>query len=101
MISLSQFKRIPRIPNSKELEDLIFSQLKKIKVEAPKGAKKRRSDYSFYKTLYFRQFRVIFPDLEERLQKIVDYFPIMDNRRSGNFSLFFLPKTYKFQIYKI
>jgi len=79
VISLSQFKRIPRIPNSKELEDLIFSQLKKIKVEAPRGAKKRRSDYSFYKTLYFRQFRVIFPDLEERLQKIVDYFPIMDN----------------------
>ncbi|MHA1365334.1 MAG: GTPase [Candidatus Heimdallarchaeota archaeon] len=75
---MSQFKRIPRIPTSKELEDLIFSQLKKIRVEAPRGSKKRRSDYSFYKTLYFRQFRIIFPDLEERLQKIVDYFPIMD-----------------------
>ncbi|MHA1126401.1 MAG: NOG1 family protein [Candidatus Heimdallarchaeota archaeon] len=75
---MSQFKRIPRIPTSKELEDLVFSQLKKIRVEAPRGAKKRRSDYSFHKTLYFRQFRIIFPDLEERLQKIVDYFPIMD-----------------------
>lgn len=78
MISLSQFRRIPRIPTSKELEDIIFSQLKKIKVESPRGAKKRRPDYSFYKTLYFRQFRTIFPDLEERLQKIVDCFPIMD-----------------------
>jgi len=78
VIALSQFKRIPRIPTSKELEDLIFSQLKKIRVEAPRGSKKRRSDYSFYKTLYFRQFRIIFPDLEKRLQKIVDCFPIMD-----------------------
>jgi nucleolar GTP-binding protein len=75
---LSQFKRIPRIPTSKELEDLVFSKLKKIRVESPKGSKKRRSDFSFYKTLYFRQFRIIFPDLEERLQKIVDYFPMMD-----------------------
>lgn len=76
---MTKFDDIPYIPTAKELADLIFSQLKNIKVERPRGAKYRRSDLSFYKTLYFRQFRQIFPDLDERLKNIVDGFPIIED----------------------
>ena len=77
---MSQFKKIPYIPTSEKLADMIFSKLKKIQVESPKRSKqRRRSDYSFYKTLYFRQFRYLFPELEEKLQSISDNFPIIDN----------------------
>ncbi|MCE7743712.1 MAG: hypothetical protein GPJ52_01110 [Candidatus Heimdallarchaeota archaeon] len=76
---MSQFKRIPHIPTSDRLADIVFSQLKKIRVELPRKLKKRRSDYSFYKTLYFRQFRHLFPDLEERLEKIVSSFPLIND----------------------
>lgn len=76
---LSQFKRIRHIPTSEKLADIVFSKLRKIKVEAPSGSKKRRSDQSFHKTLYFRQFRYLFPELEERLEKIAESFPIIDD----------------------
>ncbi|NHJ40756.1 MAG: GTP1/OBG family GTP-binding protein [Asgard group archaeon] len=75
---MSQFKSIPRIPTSDELADIIFSKLKKIRIDAPKSVKKKRSDYSFYKTLYFRQFRTIFPDLDMQLDSIVSNFPIIE-----------------------
>ena len=76
---MTNFKRIPYIPTADKLTDQVFSKLKKIKVETPKGAKKRRSDYSFHKTLYFRQFRVIFPDLDSELKRIADSFPIIED----------------------
>ncbi|MCK5299108.1 MAG: hypothetical protein KAJ76_09390, partial [Candidatus Heimdallarchaeota archaeon] len=76
---MSQFKRIPHIPTSDKLADTVFSQLKKIRVELPRKLKKKRSDYSFYKTLYFRQFRHLFPDLEKRLEKIVSSFPLIND----------------------
>jgi nucleolar GTP-binding protein len=76
---LSIFTSIPYIPTSDELLDLVFSQLKKIRVERPSYAKKRRSDLSFYKTLYFRQFRFIFPELKDRLTAIASSFPIIDD----------------------
>ena len=76
---MSQFKRIPHIPTSEKLADIVFSKIRKIKVEAPKGSKKRRSDQSFHKTLYFRQFRYLFPELEDRLKRIADSFPIIEN----------------------
>jgi nucleolar GTP-binding protein len=76
---MSQFKRIPRIPTSKELADQTFSKLKKVRIDAPQKVKKKRSDYSFYKTLYFRQFRVLFPELNEQLAKIADSFPIIED----------------------
>ncbi len=47
-------------------------------MEAPSGSKKRRSDQSFHKTLYFRQFRYLFPELEDRLKLIADSFPIIE-----------------------
>ncbi len=75
---MSQFKRIRHIPTSEKLADIVFSKLRKIKVEAPSGSKKRRSDQSFHKTLYFRQFRYLFPELEERLEKIAESFPIIE-----------------------
>ncbi|HUT80636.1 MAG TPA: GTPase [Candidatus Bathyarchaeia archaeon] len=75
---MSQFKRIPHIPTSEKLADIIFSKLKKIQLDPTKGNKKRRSDYSFYKTLYFRQFRYLFPELENQLMTIVNNFPIID-----------------------
>ncbi|MHA1212831.1 MAG: GTPase [Candidatus Heimdallarchaeota archaeon] len=73
---MSQFKRIPYIPTSEKLADLIFSKVKRIQVE-PKPTKRRRSDFSFYKTLYFRQFRFLFPEIESHLQAIVNNFPII------------------------
>ncbi|NHJ46543.1 MAG: GTP-binding protein [Asgard group archaeon] len=76
---MSLFKRIPRIPTSKELADQVFSKLKKVRIDAPSKVKKKRSDYSFYKTLYFRQFRVIFPELDEKLKAIVSGFPIIED----------------------
>jgi nucleolar GTP-binding protein len=76
---LSQFKRIPHIPTSDKLADTVFSQLKKIRVNLPRKLKKKRSDYSFYKTLYFRQFRFLFPDLEGRLEEIVSSFPLIQD----------------------
>jgi len=76
---VSEFKRIPHIPTSEKIADKIFSKLKKIKVESPRGSKKKRSDYSFHKTLYFRQFRVIFPDLDAELKRIADSFPILED----------------------
>jgi nucleolar GTP-binding protein len=76
---LSQFKRIPHIPTSDKLADTVFSQLKKIRVDLPRKIRQKRSDYSFYKTLYFRQFRHLFPDLEERLEKIVASFPMIQD----------------------
>ncbi|MFW9924687.1 MAG: NOG1 family protein [Candidatus Thorarchaeota archaeon] len=76
---MSQFKNIPYIPTADKLADLIFSRLKNIKVEAPKKSRYRRSDYSFYKTLYFRQFRTIFPELDEKLKNITESFPIIDD----------------------
>ena len=75
--TMSPFRKIPYIPTSEKLADMIFSKLKKIRVESPVGAKKKRSDYSFHKTLYFRQFRVIFPELDAELKRIVDSFPII------------------------
>lgn len=76
---MSQFKRIRHIPTSEKLADIVFSKLRKIKVEAPAGAKKRRSDESFHKTLYFRQFRYLFPELEERLENIAQGFPRIED----------------------
>ncbi|MEA2071581.1 MAG: GTPase, partial [Asgard group archaeon] len=72
------FQQIPYIPTSEELADMIFSQLKNIRVTRPKGAKYRRSEHSFYKTLYFRQFRFIFNEIDERLETIVKSFPQLD-----------------------
>ncbi|NHK32129.1 MAG: hypothetical protein FK730_12300 [Asgard group archaeon] len=78
-IKMSQFKRIPRIPTSDELADIIFSKLKKIRIDAPRVVKKKRSDFSFYKTLYFRQFRTIFPELNLQLESIVNNFPFIED----------------------
>jgi len=75
---MSQFKNIPYIPTAEKLADLIFSKLKKIQVEPPKRGKKKRSDYSFYRTLYFRQFRFLFPELKSELERIADSFPMID-----------------------
>ncbi|MBN1330021.1 MAG: 50S ribosome-binding GTPase [Candidatus Heimdallarchaeota archaeon] len=75
---MSQFKSIPHIPTSDKLADIIFSKLKKIQLDPIKGNQKRRSDYSFYKTLYFRQFRYLFPEIENQLMTIVNNFPIID-----------------------
>jgi len=75
---MSQFKNIPYIPTSEKLTDLIFSKLKKIQVAPPKRGRKRRSDYSFYKTLYFRQFRFLFSELKDHLEHIAQSFPQID-----------------------
>ncbi|RLI67986.1 MAG: hypothetical protein DRO63_03525, partial [Candidatus Gerdarchaeota archaeon] len=75
---MSQFKNIPYIPTAEKLADMIFSKLKKIQVEPPKRGKKKRSDYSFYRTLYFRQFRFLFPELKSELERIADSFPVID-----------------------
>ncbi len=76
---MSEFKRIPHIPTSDKLADIIFSKLSKIRVDTPKHAKKKRSDTSFFKTLYFRQFRTLFPEIDERLISITESFPILDD----------------------
>ncbi len=75
---MSQFKNIPHIPTSEKLADMIFSKLKKIQMDPLKTKQKRRSDFSFYKTLYFRQFRYLFPEIENQLMTIVNNFPIID-----------------------
>ncbi|TFF85112.1 GTP1/OBG family GTP-binding protein, partial [Candidatus Heimdallarchaeota archaeon] len=75
---MSLFSRIPHIPTSDELADIVYSQLKKIRVNAPPGSKIRRSELSLLKTLYFRQFRYFFKELQSRLRKIVNSFPIID-----------------------
>lgn len=72
---MSLFRKIPYIPTSEELADIVFSNLKKIRIDQSRGGRKRRSKLSFYKTLYFRQLRALFSDLEERLTIIVESFP--------------------------
>ncbi|MBD3189342.1 MAG: hypothetical protein GF308_01795 [Candidatus Heimdallarchaeota archaeon] len=72
---MSMFRNIPYIPTSEELADIVFSNLKKVRIDQ---SRKRRSKLSFYKTLYFRQLRALFNDLEERLTFIVESFPNID-----------------------
>ena len=75
---MSQFRKIPYIPTADKLADLVFSKLKRIRVDTPRKIKMRRSDLSFYKTLYFRQFRFIFPEFDTKLSNIANSFPFID-----------------------
>ena len=72
---MSLFKKIPYIPTADKLADMVFSQLKKIRLEPPKDKKRKGSDFSFYKTLYFRQFRFIFSEIKIQLNKLITNFP--------------------------
>ncbi len=75
---MSQFRKIPYIPTADKLADMVFSKLKKIRVDAPRKIKMKRSEISFYKTLYFRQFRFIFPEFDTKLTDIANSFPFIE-----------------------